>query len=237
LLTLTFNGERYIKCCSLSKLTFNPNAAIMVCHNLLQYCEAKSGSLFWKSTGVSPTTAGYHYNGNAETYMMVGDSLGRAMVELLPAYSVNAGDDMVTWNGEEVSLSATVADVNTPTTYEWIAINPDPGNVTVVLDPAVNAADPNTSVDVNPTVTITKSAGEAVEVTLLLKVDDGVNKIVTDTVVIEVYDDACKATRFGLGISSIADISENCVLNLEEIAAIAESWLNFTGLTDPIVKP
>jgi len=192
---------------------------------------------FWRSTSVSPTTAGYHYNGNAETYMLVGDSLGRAMVELLPAYSVNAGDDMITWNGEEVPLNATIQDSNTVASYEWIALNPDPSHITVVLDPAVNELDPSTSVVANPTITITKPAGEALEITLMLKVDDGINKTVIDTINIEVYDDACKATRFGLGITSIADISGNCVLNLEDIAAIAETWLKFTGLSAPIAKP
>lgn len=38
---------------------------------------------FWRSRGESPTGTGYHYNHNAETYVLTGDSLGRAMVELL----------------------------------------------------------------------------------------------------------------------------------------------------------
>lgn len=38
---------------------------------------------FWRSRGDSPTEVGYHYNHNAETYALTGDSLGRAMVELL----------------------------------------------------------------------------------------------------------------------------------------------------------
>lgn len=37
---------------------------------------------FWRSPANSPTDAGYHYNGNAETYMLVGDAMGRAMVEM-----------------------------------------------------------------------------------------------------------------------------------------------------------
>ena len=37
---------------------------------------------FWRDATVSPMNQGYHYNHNAETYMLVGDSLGRAMVEL-----------------------------------------------------------------------------------------------------------------------------------------------------------
>lgn len=38
---------------------------------------------FWKDASVSPRNQDFHYNGNAETYLMVGDSMGRAMVELL----------------------------------------------------------------------------------------------------------------------------------------------------------
>lgn len=38
---------------------------------------------FWRKIAESPTDAGYHYNHNAETYILVGDALGRAMVELM----------------------------------------------------------------------------------------------------------------------------------------------------------
>jgi len=37
---------------------------------------------FWRQADESPTGTGYHYNHNAETYMLTGDALGRAMVEL-----------------------------------------------------------------------------------------------------------------------------------------------------------
>lgn len=37
---------------------------------------------FWRPAGMSPKNQDYHYNHNAETYMLVGDALGRAMVEL-----------------------------------------------------------------------------------------------------------------------------------------------------------
>ena len=38
---------------------------------------------FWKDISVSPRNQGFHYNQNAETYMLVGDALGRGMVRLL----------------------------------------------------------------------------------------------------------------------------------------------------------
>ncbi|MGB0744658.1 MAG: sialate O-acetylesterase [Opitutales bacterium] len=37
---------------------------------------------FWRRAGDSPKNQGYHYNHNGETYYLVGDALGRAMVEL-----------------------------------------------------------------------------------------------------------------------------------------------------------
>lgn len=40
---------------------------------------------FWRGREVSPSGQGHHYNQNAETYLLVGDALGRAMVELLEA--------------------------------------------------------------------------------------------------------------------------------------------------------
>jgi hypothetical protein len=38
---------------------------------------------YWRDIGESPTGTGYHYNHNAETYLLTGDAMGRAMVELL----------------------------------------------------------------------------------------------------------------------------------------------------------
>jgi len=38
---------------------------------------------FWRPAEQSPRNQGYHYNRNAETYMLVGDALGRGMVDLL----------------------------------------------------------------------------------------------------------------------------------------------------------
>ncbi len=38
---------------------------------------------FWREVDESPMSQDYHYNRNAETYLLVGDALGRAMVKLL----------------------------------------------------------------------------------------------------------------------------------------------------------
>jgi hypothetical protein len=38
---------------------------------------------FWREVAESPTNQDYHYNRNAETYLLIGDTMGRAMVDLL----------------------------------------------------------------------------------------------------------------------------------------------------------
>lgn len=39
---------------------------------------------FWRPQDQSPTGQGYHWNTNAETYYLIGDAMGRAMLELAP---------------------------------------------------------------------------------------------------------------------------------------------------------
>ncbi|MEO0445913.1 MAG: hypothetical protein AAF191_07545, partial [Verrucomicrobiota bacterium] len=39
---------------------------------------------FWQDADKSPINQSYHYNQNAETFTLVGEALGQAMVELLP---------------------------------------------------------------------------------------------------------------------------------------------------------
>jgi alpha-galactosidase len=44
---------------------------------------------YWREVAESPADQGYHYNRNAETYMLVGDALGRGMIDLLNAGAAN----------------------------------------------------------------------------------------------------------------------------------------------------
>jgi hypothetical protein len=39
---------------------------------------------FWRPVEASPANQGYHWNKNAETYWLIGESLGRAMLQLTP---------------------------------------------------------------------------------------------------------------------------------------------------------
>ena len=40
---------------------------------------------FWRPQDQSPTGQGYHWNTNAETYYLIGDAMGKAMLDLAPA--------------------------------------------------------------------------------------------------------------------------------------------------------
>ena len=173
---------------------------------------------YWRSVEESPVNQGYHYNRNAETFMLVGDAMGRAMMDLQAGYSVDAGPDMITWSDEPVHLDATVQDGVTVVSYAWSA---DPAAGVVFSDPAIE----------DPTVTITKTAGDAVTVKLTLTVDDGENMPVTDAMTIDVYDTACKAAiGKGLSADNPTDFDGNCKTGLEDLAEMAAKWLNDTGL-------
>ena len=179
---------------------------------------------YWKSTAESPGNQGHHYNNNAWTYMMVGDALGRAMAELLTPYSVDAGTNMITWSGEPVELDATVQDGVTVVSYGWSA---DPNDGVVFSDETVE----------DPTVTITKDTDNPSTVRLTLTVNDGVNPPVTDSIRIDVYDDACLAAiGKGLAADNPGDFDGNCITGLGDLAVMATKWLNDTGLREPVVK-
>ena len=38
---------------------------------------------FWRTKEQSPSGQGYHWNSNAETYYLIGESMGKAMMKLL----------------------------------------------------------------------------------------------------------------------------------------------------------
>jgi len=100
---------------------------------------------YWRSVAESPANQDYHYNRNAETFMLVGDAMGRAMAEMLSPYSVDVGPDMITWSGEPVKLDATVQDGVAVESFTWSA---DPDDSVVFDSKSIEA----------PTVTITKPA-------------------------------------------------------------------------------
>ena len=75
---------------------------------------------FWRDTAISPSSQGYHYNWNAETYLLVGDALGRGMVELLSA-APTAGS-YAAWqaaNGTTLKLDQDHDKDGIPNGIEW----------------------------------------------------------------------------------------------------------------------
>ena len=80
-------------------------------------------------------------------------------------------------------------------------------------------------------------------VTVTVAVNDEANPApgtepVTDSMIIDVYDTACMATRVGLGQAALhtADFDEDCDIDIDDVAEMAIKWLNPTGITVPVVK-
>ena len=144
--------------------------------------------------------------------------------------SVDAGVDMVTWSGQAVQLDPNVVNNDTevpqrPLSYAWSAEPPDGVEFS---DPAALA----------PTVTITKATDNPSVVTLTLAVTLEGKDPVTDTMTIDVYDDACLAALdLGLAVIDPTDLDENCITNFEDIAVMATTWLVDYTLTEPVAKP
>jgi len=149
---------------------------------------------------------------------------------------VDAGVDMITWSGKAVQSDPNVKNNDvTPLTYLWTAA-PDDG---VVFDPNVNPADPNTSIDEEPNVTITKATDNPSIVELTLAVNNEgklPEEAVKDTMTIDVYDDACAAARLGAGLTHEIDLDGNCIINFGDFALMATTWLDDTSLTGPVPK-
>jgi len=237
--TIGFNGGPYDPDSAYGKI----HAAQMAISDPVKHPEfagnvASADTLaYWRTIEESPVNQGYHYNRNAETFMLVGDAMGRAMIKLLGGFSVDAGEDMITWSGQPVQLDATVQEGVPVESYAWTTVSVSDPNVAVVFDPAVNPADPNTSNVEDPTVTIIKPAGDMATVTLRLTVDDGSGVPVSDSLTIDVYDDACKATvGQGTAADNQTDLNKDCITDLLDLVELASQWLNETGLAAPIVK-
>jgi hypothetical protein len=146
-----------------------------------------------------------------------------------PPSFVDAGIDMITWSGQPVSLDATVVDDGkSPLTIQWSAIPADG----VVFAPSAFVVDPN--------VTITKDTANPSTVTLTLAVNDESYDPtpVEDTMMIDVYDNACQAA-IGKGLDPIdpADFDANCITDLGDYAILAAAWLVDYTLSAPAAKP
>ncbi|MHC4742999.1 MAG: fibronectin type III domain-containing protein [Planctomycetota bacterium] len=134
---------------------------------------------YWRDGSVSPTTTGYHYNHNSETYMLVGDALGRAMVELINGDPVPDTDpptpDPAAFTSApaavsdtEITMTATTgSDATGPVEYYFDEISGNPGGTDSgwTTDPVYNdtGLDPSTqytyTVQMRDSVTPTPNVG------------------------------------------------------------------------------
>ncbi len=146
------------------------------------------------------------------------------IVDVPPSVEINT-PDMNTWSGQGVPLAATVDDDGGSTiNYLW------------TTDPAGGVSfDDDTAID--PTVTITGLIGDPNTVTLTFAATDD-KGTATDTMTIDVYSDACAASRIGGGLSADTDITgDTCKTDLEDLALALAAWLDDSKLTTPIAKP
>jgi len=150
---------------------------------------------------------------------------------------VDVGVDMVTWSGQAVALDANVVNNDTTIpqgilTYLWTAEPNGIGDPN--LDVAITGADTE-----NASVTITKTAptGDATVVRMTLAVTLEGKDPVTDTMTIDVYDDAC-AAALDLGLTTIdtTDLDGNCITSFPDFAVLASTWLDDYALTEAVAK-
>jgi hypothetical protein len=147
---------------------------------------------------------------------------------------VDAGGDMVTWSGEPVTLNATVrnnaSDPLTDLTYAWTAdaASLADTNLTIVITDADQE-------DVTVQVTKTVDTDDVTVVTMTLagnNVGSGKDDV-TDTVTIDVYDDACKAAGAdGTLKYDPSDFNQDCITDFEDLALMAAAWLYDYTITE-----
>ena len=142
-----------------------------------------------------------------------------------PVPVVDAGDDLVTWLGEDgtriKSVDATITD-NSAYTAQW----------TVISEPN----DPN-----NPDAVITDPSAEDTSITLsalgeyVLQLDafDG-EYTGSDTVMINVYIDGCEAAKsLPDYVPLVGDLNGDCKVDEADMALLEENWLKDNSLTEP----
>lgn len=107
--------------------------------------EARS---FWRDSSISPSNQGYHYNWNAETYLLTGDALGRAMIELHESVTP-PGSAFGDWADDYPSLTTRTPSLDfdgggLDTGIEWVVGgNPTIGSDDASLAPTVDSSNPD----------------------------------------------------------------------------------------------
>ena len=139
-------------------------------------------------------------------------------VQLLAGGTVIAEDD--TYDAGDAAL------VGQPLEIRLLAASVDGLEVDTDFDDVVLTADPP----------FPAPAGVQT-VTLTLEVTDDVGSL-SDTMMIDVYGDACKAA-IGAGLDPIelTDHDGNCITGFEYLVKLVAVWLDDYSLTEPFVKP
>jgi hypothetical protein len=142
--------------------------------------------------------------------------------------------DMIAWSGEPVALDAAVVnnddgDPQAALTFDWSTNAP--AGYTVDFSPSAAVED--------STVTITKDADtdDATVVTVTLAVNNvgSTRPDVTDSMTIDVYDDACKAAiANNPSVIESTDFDSNCITELNDLAQMAAAWLENYTLDAPV---
>ena len=73
---------------------------------------------FWRSVIESPRNEDFHYNRNAETYLLAGDALGRGMYALLEGTTAPPSPDAMTFSAEPESVDETTITMTASIGYD-----------------------------------------------------------------------------------------------------------------------
>ncbi len=141
---------------------------------------------------------------------------------------VEAGDNVITWvanaaTGLQLAGSVTDDGIGDPITILWEAYESGfEGGPTSKVSFA-NDSDPLTAVTIS----------EVGTYILTLTATDDNGTPISDSMRIQVYSDACAATKTtGEWVANYYDRNEDCIVNMEDFVVFALEWLNSTALSD-----
>lgn len=128
---------------------------------------------YWRDTPVSPVAQGYHYNRNSETFMLVGDALGRGMIDLLNSDSPDTTPPVASSFTPVDNATGVGTTANLTITFDEPVLRGS-GNITLknlsnstqtvipITDPQVSITD--MVLTINPTADLATSTNYAVRV-------------------------------------------------------------------------
>jgi len=155
-----------------------------------------------------------------------------------PPTVVIDSNDILTWVGQPVTLTATISDEGaSPVTYVWSSVN-EPN----IIFSNQNPPSPVTVTGGSQTITVQVSGdSHQSNRTIVLTVSDPTNpEEDSDSVIVDVARDACHAARGGwprLDRVYTADFDEDCDVDLTDLIVVVRQWLDPYELDEPIQIP